>query len=431
MRAMFTSFNLSIMPLAFTLVSFTAQAAETLEEAWNEALTVNHNLNSVRQATAGSQQQLKAAQSAYLPNVELEAGYRVLDNDPALKATLGGGAAEIPMADKESLSYKVMATLPLYTSGLISSNIDAASSALRASQANEQSKVFNLKLKISEAFIGVLRAKQGLKVATSHVSSLKLHVSDARSMYDQGKVARNDLLAAQVGLANARQKKSKAQNMLDLAHSNYNYLLGRPLSQEVSLSNIHTDVLTESLKVMTSRALSQRRELLALTNNVQALQHKASGIRAASGPQIGLTGGYNYQQNQHQVFEEQWIVAVGVKWKLFDGGMINHQASAIEHKATSMEEKFKDLIFAISLQVRKSWLDVKESRNRVEVTKAAIIQSNENYKVTRNRYERGLSRSADVLDAETLRTQSQSNLANAQYDLLQASFRLKHAMAEL
>ena len=417
--------------MAFSLIGFTAQAEETLEDAWNQALTVNHNLNSVRQVTAGSEQQLKAAESAYLPNVEFEAGYRVLDNEPALKATLGGGAAEIPMADKESLSYKLMATLPLYTSGLISSNIDAASSALRASRANEKSKIFNLKLKISEAFIGVLRAKQGLEVATSHVSSLKLHVSDARSMYDQGKVARNDLLAAQVGLANARQQKSKAQNMLDLARSNYNYLLGRPLYQEVSLSDIHTDVLTESLKVMTSRAQSQRSELLILSNTVQALQHKASGIRASSGPQIGLTGGYNYQQNQYQVFEDQWIVAVGLKWKLFDGGMIKHQASAVDHQASGMEEKLKDLSYAISLQVRKSWLAVRESRNRVSVTKAAIVQAKENYKVTRDRYERGLSRSADVLDAETLRTQSQSNLANARYDLLQASLSLKHAIGEL
>lgn len=427
-RTIFTRHHIFI--LALSLVSFTAYA-ETLEEAWNEALTVNHNLKSVREMTAGSEQQLKAAESAYLPIVELEAGYRVLDNEPALKASLLGSSMEIPMADKESLSYKVMATLPIYTSGLISSGVDAASAGLKASRADEQSKILNLKLKIAEAFIGVLRAKQALQVATSHVTSLKVHVTDAQSMYEQGKVGRNDLLAAQVGLADARQQTSKAQNMLDLANSNYNYLLGRPLHQTVALNDIHSEVFRESLKVMTTKAISQRSELLAIANNVEALQHKATGVRATAGPQVALTGGYNYQQNQYQVFEDQWILGVGLKWKLFDGGMVRHQASAIDHQASGMKEQLKDLTYAISLQVRKAWLDVQESRNRVEVTKTAIDQANENYTVTRHRYERGLSRSSEVLDAETLRIQSQSNLANSRYDLLLASLRLKHSIGEL
>lgn len=430
MRAISTSYSHSFFSLLLILSSFTAHA-ESLEEAWNEALAVNHNLMSVRESTAGSEQQLKAAESAYLPIVELEAGYRLMDNEPTAQASLGGNAVELPLAEEESLSYKVMATLPLYTSGLISSGVDAASSSLKASRASEQTKTLDLKLKIAKAYVGVLRAMRGLTVATSHVKSLKAHVRDARNMYEQGKVARSDLLSAQVGLADARQATSKAQNGLDLARASYNYLLGRPLHQAVSLNDIHTDIFSEPLKVLTARALAQRSELITLTNTADALRHKAIGVRAATGPQLALTGGYNYEKNDYQVYEDQWIVAVGLKWKLFDGGMVRHQASVIDHQASAMKEKLKDLNFAISLQVRQSWLDVKESRNRVNVAKATIDQANENYKITRDRYERGLSRSSDVVDAETLRISSQSNLANARYDLLLASLRLKHSVGEL
>ena len=59
MRAMFTPFSLSLVSLAFSLVAFTAQAEETLEDAWNQALTVNHNLNSVRKLLRDQSNSLK------------------------------------------------------------------------------------------------------------------------------------------------------------------------------------------------------------------------------------------------------------------------------------------------------------------------------------------------------------------------------------
>jgi len=430
MRYVSAFFYHQLLVLVILLVPF-ATHSETLEDAWKEALVVNHGLKAARENIIASEQQVKAAESARLPGVSLEAGYTVLDNEPASKATLGPSAVEFPIAEKETPSYKVVATLPIYTSGLINSGIEAASASLKASRANEQSNTLNLKLRIAEAFVGVLRAGQGLEVATSHVNSLKAHVTDAQNMYDQGKVVRNDLLAAQVALADARQQKSKIQNGLDLAHANYNYLLGRPLEQAVSLDDIQPNIFNDSLDVLTARAISQRSELLAVTNQVDALRYKATGVRAAAGPQVALSGGYNYQQNRYQAFEGQWFVGLGLQWKLFDGGMVRHQASAIEHQVSGLKEQREDLVYALSLQVRQAWLGVKESRNRIEVTKAAIEQANENFKVTRHRYERGLSRSSEVLDAETLRILSQSNHANARYDLVMASLRLKRAVGDL
>jgi len=414
-----------------TLLMTVPAQAETLEDAWREALAVNHSLKAVRENSAAAAQQLKAAEAARWPGVSFEAGYTSLDNEPASKATLGTASVEFPVAQQDSLGYKMMATLPLYTSGRISNGIDASSASLEASRASEQSNTLDLKLKIAEAFVSVLRAGRGLEVASSHVNSLAGHASDAQNMYDQGLVARNDLLAAQVALANARQQMSQAKNGLDLARSAYNYLLGRPLGQDVSLNDLKPGAFNGSLEILTERAITQRSELMAVANQVTALHHQASGIRASGRPQIALKGGYVYQENRYQVHEEQWLVALGLQWKLFDGGVVRHQASAVERQAAGVQEQHNDLVSAISLQVRQAWLGVQESRERIQVTMVAIDQANENLKVTRDRYESGLSNSTEVLGAETLRTRSQSNLANARYDLVLAGLRLKRAVGDL
>ena len=404
--------------------------AETLEEAWREALAGNHRLKAAQEAAV---QQLKAVKASRFPGLSLEAGYTALENEPAAKASLGLTPAplQFPVGEKNSLSYQGTVTLPIYTSGRIRSGIDAAAASVEAYRANEKSNTQDLKLQIAEAYVGILRAARGLEVASSHANSLEVHTRDARNMFRKGMAARNDLLAAQVALANARQQMSQAQSAVDLARAAYNYQLGRPLDQVVSLENIPPGRFVESLATLTARAIQQRSELMVIAGQITALHRQADGIRAEARPQVALSGGYAYQQNRYQVHEGQWMLTLGMQWNIFDSGIVRHKSSAVERQAIGMQEQRDDLISAISLQVRSAWLEMQESGKRLEVTNAAIEQANENLKVTKDRYINGLSRNADVLDAEALRTLSLNNHANAHYDLVLAGLRLKRAVGDL
>jgi outer membrane protein TolC len=406
-------------------------SAETLQQAWGIALEVDHGLKAAQEDTAAAAQQLEAAKSARLPVVSLEAGYTALDDEPAVSTSVGGPPIEFPMAEKESLAYQAMATLPLYTSGRIRHGIDAADAQLQASRTREMAKSQDLKLMVAEAFVGVLRATRGLEVARSHVASLQAHARDVQNLYEQGMVSRNDLLSAQVALADAEQEAIKAKNALDLARSAYNRLLGRPLHQQVTLDDLQPEAFGESLEVLTGRALSQRHELIALQAQIRALRQQARTIHAETGPQVALSGGYGYQENRYQVHEGQWSVNLGMQWKLFDGGVVRHKASATERKAAALQEQYDELKTQLALQVRQYWLDVQETRKRIRVTEKAISQAEENLKVNRDRYENGLSTNTEVLDAETLRTRSQFNHANAIYDAVLATLRLKRAVGDL
>lgn len=60
-------------------------------------------------------------------------------------------------------------------------------------------------MQVSEAYVAVLRMEGALQVAQSHADSLTAHNEDVKNLYDQGVVPKNDLLAANVELANAQQ----------------------------------------------------------------------------------------------------------------------------------------------------------------------------------------------------------------------------------
>jgi len=416
-----------LLGLLFPVLS----AAETLQQAWDIAIETDHGLQAVRENTQASQYHLKAAKAAHFPSVTVDAGYMAMENDPAARVNFGGLSTQFSLAERESYSYQAMTTLPIYTGGQISNGVEAASSSLQASKKLEAGKVLDLKLIVAETYIGVLRATKALEVANSHVASLKSHKADVENAYQQGMVSRNDLLAAQVSLADAVQSSIQVENMLDISRSAYNRLLGRGFQEPVLLDELKPDVLNSSLEALTAQAIEQRYELRVLKGQADALNFKAKAIRGKNAPQIGLSGGYGFQENEYQVHEGQWLVGVGIKWTLFDAGLIRNQSSATARQARALEQQYGEVLSRIKLQVRQYWLSVQETRKRLKVTEQSISQAEENLKVNRDRYEHGLSTNTDVLSAEALRTGSQNNHANARYDAVLANIRLKRAISDL
>lgn len=353
---------LGLLPLTGLVAVLLAgnAAAESLQQAWDTALAVDRSLKAARENTAAAESLLEAARSSRLPGVSLEAGYTALDQTPAFRADLLGQQLQMPMAQQESAAYKAMATLPLYTGGRIERGIDAAAAGLEAARLGETADVQNLRLRVADAYVNVLRAGRMLRVAESHVESLAAHARDVENLHEQGMVARSDLLSARVALADARQKALQAANALDLARAAYNRLLGRPLEQAVRLDELALGGQA-SLARLTERALVQRSELAALARQIEGLRHQAAAVRGENRPQLALSGGYGYQQNRYQVHEGQWMVILGARWNVFDGGVISHRAGAVEHQAAALTEQREDIASMIGLQVRQAWLDVEEA----------------------------------------------------------------------
>ena len=406
--------------------------AETLNDAWNAALSVDHRLQASRKMTESSQFALSAAKSARLPSLSIESAYTMLNHAPTAVIDFPvEPVREFPVSEDKSLSYSTTASLPLFTSGRISSSIDAAGASLSAARQEETKTVLDIKLNVAEAYVASLRARRGIEVAESAVSSLAAHASDVGHFFEQGVVAKNDLLAAQVALSDARQQAIRSRNALDIAHASYNRLLHRPLDQAVMIDDVGAGTSKPDINDLTSSALQKRPELAALSAQVKSLRLQAESIRSSTSPQLMLMGSYNYQQNKYQLYENIWSAALGLKWDIFDGGVIRNNANAMMQKAESLSDMQSDTASIITLQVRQAWLEVGETQTRIAVTREATQQAEENLRVVKDRYREGVGTNTEVLDAETLRTKSYNNYYNAVYDAVMANIRLQYATGEL
>jgi outer membrane protein len=410
------------------LISF----AETIEDAWNRALSTDNRLLAARKNVEYSARILDASKAARFPSLIIDSSYSVLNHEPA--AAINNSLmpfSELPLSEDKSFAYKTSLSVPIYTSGRISSTINAAGSGLNAARKDEIKTTLDLKLGVAEAYIAVLRAKHFVEVSESNVNSLGSYIQDVSNFYDQGMITKNDLLAAQVELADARQRLIQAGNTLNISKASYNRLTGRPLEGEVTLDDLTAEPVKTPLEKLTARALEKRPELASLAEQSQSLRFQASGVRSSSWPQVALTGDYSYKQNKYMVYEGLWSAVLGLRWELFDGGVSRHNASALLMKSESLGNLREDLSSLVALQVHQAFLDLDETLSRIKVTREAISQAEENLKVAKVRYREGVGTNTEVLDAETLRVKSYSNYYNAVYDAVLSKFRLQYATGDL
>ncbi len=415
----------------FLFLFFTFNAhAETLEEAWSAALNSNHQLKIAQANTQASQENLLATQGQNLPQLNLRSGYTQYNQSPGAKTTIQGQTVNFTTQQAGSVNAQAIATMPLFTSGRITQNIQAAQSTLSATQASETVTELDLKMAVAEAYISVLRAESLLDIVKQHLESLTAHAHDVQNQFEQGIVARNDILAANVEVLNAKQTITYNATQLDNAKARYNQLLTRPLTQAVQLAKQFPAPLPEKVETLTANALNNRPELHVLAQQIDALHAQKASINAESLPQVSANGGYNYQENHYQAHEGLWMANVGVEWRAFDGATA-HRSDALTRQALALQEQKALLEEQIQVQIRQAWLESQEAQQRIAVAQQAIVQANENSKVMNDRYQQGLATHTDVIHAEDLQTISHQNWHQATYDLALATLHLQRAMGSL
>jgi outer membrane protein TolC len=366
-----------------------------------------------------------------LPSVSAAGGHFSLDQAPTAVVNLPTLPGLPIVLDDEFWAGQVTTTVPLFTSGQIRSAVDMAKAGFRAAQAEERRDTLDLKMGVADAYVQILRVTRAVQVVSSSVASLESHSQSVSNLYAKGLVSKNDLLASQVALADARQREIQARNALDLANANYNRLLVRPLTNSVVLEDLTPPEMLSNVTELTARALKERPELEMLSAQAEALRKEARNVRASALPSVGVSGGYYYLENSVLERDHAWVVGVVGTWNIFDGGLARHKARAVDDKAEAMSALREEVADSVALQVRQAWLGVDETRRRLGVTRDAVEQSQENLRVARERYRTGLGTNTEVLDAETFRTRALSNHDNAIYDAVLASLRLRRAVGDL
>lgn len=407
----------------------TSVRGESLEEAWAVALAQNHRLAASQFEEAAAAEDLGAAAAERMPNLALRSGYTLRSDNPSfiVRDPLPGfGTFEFPYAQRNAALAGAEARLPIYTSGRISSSIDSAAAREAAAQFETAQARLDLLYSVGESYIGVLRVERELEVAQHDLASLEAHLADVTGLRAQQRATEQDLLAAQLAVAKAAQRRASEQRALDVARAQYNRLLDRPLTTQVTLEEVNLQPLVDGLDPLVAIAWERRPDLQALMAVSAAHLHASDTARAEGRPQIYASVGANYEENRYQTPNALATAGVAVDWNLYSGGKAQRKAGAEEARAAGARRLVDDLKSQIALELLNASNQVAEASEQLDVATQNVAHTTEALRVVRLRFGRGMSLNSHVLEADAEWTQAMRDRHNAHYAAALAQLRLRY-----
>ncbi len=287
--------------------------------------------------------------------------------------------------------------------------------------------------RVGEGYYRLLQAERLAEVAVSSTDQLTLQLKQADSFHDQGVVSRDDVLRAELALANAKQRVIQSRAQVSLARSRLAVLMGMSPSAAIDAvpldgePDLRTDITLERAE---SKALSDRVELKQVAAQ---LDQAKSGVRLAwykMAPQVNLIASYQHQEGSQFAQVDAAFVGGSLSWDIWDWGSSIagvRAANAGMRQANDLRTKLED---QLRLEVREAFLNVGTATEGMQVARAAVSAAEEHYRLVNKRYEANTTTSFDVVDAENLLTQARAQLQTSTYDLLVARGALRRATGD-
>jgi outer membrane protein len=288
---------------------------------------------------------------------------------------------------------------------------DAAREDLRAVRGSQA-------LVATQAYVGLKHANETVEIAQEAVRLVEAHLERVRTFRDVGLIGRNDVLKAEVALAEANERLIMARAAAAVAQTALALTLGLPPEQEIVPVEQLADPPPEfdaSLEACVEVARRKRPELTAVAKRVSQAKLARDIARWAIVPQLVAVAGYQHAEG-HGMFapENAYFVGGVLKWDLEWGAKWN-AASAASAKARQAQVGARLLSDAVYLEVKTAFHDLKAAGETLQVTRAAVINSEESLRIEQERFDVQASTTTDVLDAQLALTMARLSHSAALY----------------
>ncbi len=364
------------------------------------------------------------AQSRFLPSIDASANYTLFAHQPGFRF----GTQNAYSSEKSFPSYGITVHQTLYDFGARTSKYDASKALLEATNL-DITKTRNLvALDFINAYCDLLETEKMIVVAQKERESLESHLKDAQSLFNEGVITKNDLLQAEVRLSDARQKLLTMKNVRAVNASRINNILARPLREDITVVDVSVNnPQTIELDKAWEYAEKQRTELQRIDQELKIAGLEEIVKKSEYYPTIYALGGYNYSENRYMLHDDNWSLIFGLNLNLFSGGSTKAEVAKIKYKRDQLLEQRNKLLDDIKLEVKINYLDMENAKEKIQVTKDAVSQAEENLRINKIRYKEGIGTATDVLDAITLLTTAETNYYRAVYDFRRAQAGLMYA----
>lgn len=428
-----------ILVLGMLAVPTWGQTPLSLNEAIERALHKHPSIVATQSNIDIAGARVRQSQSGRLPKVNYSEAWQSSNNPVFVFSSLltqrqfaesnfdiGALNNPSPLNNFQSI---VSVEQPIYDGGL--TKHATASARLGRELVTEDKRQAELQAigRVAAAYYGALLAADMERVAAASVLSAESDLERASNIRDAGMSTDADVLSVRVHLAAVREQRIRRRAEKSVAEAALNEAMGEPLDTHFILTTrlaAPTAVHSETDNVIA------RPEIRQAKIAGQIAENQAATARAAYLPQVSLRAAFEADRQRFVTRAgANWFTGVTLRWNLFNGfadrarmeeaTIALNRAHALEQQATA----------GVKLEVRRAQADLDAARQRIDVAESAVAQAEESLRITKNRYEAGLTTVTELLRNETALAEVQFRRFAAIHDQRLAGVALEFAMGTL
>jgi outer membrane protein TolC len=279
----------------------------------------------------------------------------------------------------------------------------------------------------ANAFSNLFKAKEYVGLVKENLKQQQQRVTDFSNMEQNGLLARNDLLKAQLQESNIELTLLEAENDLQTTYVSMDLMLGLPENTELipDTSGFHL-ADAGSLIQWEQTALNNRKDISALSFREKAATMAIKTTKGEYYPGIAITGGLIAADIPNLLtINDALNIGVGLSYNfgvLWKTGARVAQANARLHQVQANESMLSD---KIRLDITQAYQNYILSLKKIDVYSKAVDQANENYRITKNKFNNSLVNTTDLLEADVAQLQAQLSSLLSKADALVAYKKLQ------
>ena len=378
--------------------------------------------------------ELQTVKNNQYPDFKIAAQYLRLTNAEITQKGGGNpsGGTEIPSVNQLLLGQANM-NLPVFAGFKLKNHVVVSSQLYEAEKANAIYTQEEIAIRVIQYYADLYKSQKAVELLKENIKSSQQRVSDFKAMEENGLIARNDLLKAQLQV-------SKVQLSLDEAEKNgrmINYYLVHLLKLspetiiEVSPENIDKNLFENKL-YSEEEALDNRKDLEAVHFLEKASESGIKVARSGYFPTIGLVAGYvALDLHNFVTIANALDFGVGINYNLSSVFKNGKEVKAAKSRAMETQKQAAILTDNIKSQIVSANEEYQLSLKQEKVYDESVVQANENFRIVKDKFDNGLSDTNDLLEADLQYLSTQINQADAKANVALQYYELLNASGQL
>ena len=321
--------------------------------------------------------------------------------------------------------------------------VQQAKASVKSAQATFNDEAQNLILRTAKAYFDVLLARDTYIFAEAKKRANKRQLDQANQRFNVGLDTITSVYEAKAAYDQSIATVISARNNQINQNENLSKLTNHVYDNLAPLRNSQIPLVKpepNDINQWVDTGLKQNYKLYAARYNLEVAKENLKGITAGNWPTLALQTTSSKTRNSANSAENSFFVpamqsqsnlALALNFPVFQGGLVQSQTRQAQYNFQGSSELMEQTYREVVVNSRIAFNTINDGISKVRADRQTVISQQNSLQSTEAQFEFGTRTMVDVVTAQQRLFEAQQQLANDQYNLINAQLLLKYLAGSL